>query len=452
MKDFQLRDSQGEPEDVSNVWEDASSMPSVNLVGFIPVRDHQGVNKPLEIHVNDIGFICHPMSLEDSTGEASTGGEAAKVTSFNVVFAVSRKALQKDKVDVLKKCILQISTVLKREEQRIGYLSKECQKMFKVRETWLRAQTLGPEQRPDHSMLCTTLLDTSTLALELSRIYDGLNEDGYFYVKIGNWITLSLTLNPPVATLSLMPFQTILVTSPTLTLPPDASPDIVRFIQACKPSKSFQDMQMELNLSLAQIYRMAAHVLYWQLGKVISTMKTQNVYCINPKCAISKSLKDQFTVDFPGLSLLQELKRFSFPKPVKDHLLEISMSPKLFSEVLVWFLRRDLVIQLFTYLLLSLPNVQQNEEKLPSTVRELMDDDGMALLTEEELNYISEVASEKTSLDMVFRRLCYYARGSYHIDEIAWRENILYEDIEKILTNPKYQCIVTFQTESDTCV
>jgi hypothetical protein len=64
------------------------------------------------------------------------------------------------------------------------------------------------------------------------------------------------------------PYQSLLVINPS-ALPADASPDLLKFASVCKPSKSFQDLQMELNVPLSQIFRMSAHLLYWRVGKVV---------------------------------------------------------------------------------------------------------------------------------------------------------------------------------------
>ena len=458
MKQFELRDSP-EPEDSVEVWDDPYAMPSVNLVGFIPVRDGLLLNKPFEVHVNNTAFLGHPMSIEreqeeeeeedeEEEGPSEKTEEAIKLGSFNLVVAFSSKSLSKAQIELLRKSMYQLSCVIKREELRTSYLARECQTLFKVRDNWLRSQSLPPEERPGHAALSESLMACSTLAKELRHAYEGLSENGFSFVRVNNWVAVSMSINvtPPYPTYPLRPFQAMLITNRSTILPPDSSPDLLRFVQSCKPSKSFQDMQMELNLPLAQIYRMAAHLLYWRIGKVVSTMKTQNVYCINPKCNITEDLVEQFSADFSDLSLLDQLKRFSTAKPVKEHLTEITISHKLFSEVLVWFLRKEMVIQLFTFLLLSIPTTGSRSNQERDT--EPSDQEKNAL-SEQELEHIEQIAEEQTPMDQLFVRLCHYARGRHHIDEIVWRENILFEDVEEVLSNPKYQCIVTFQTESE---
>ena len=61
--------------------------------------------------------------------------------------------------------VQQISTVLKREEERTGYMTEQCRGMFRVREQWLRAhQTMDVDSRPSHEQLTRDLLEVSSLA------------------------------------------------------------------------------------------------------------------------------------------------------------------------------------------------------------------------------------------------------------------------------------------------
>ena len=370
--------------------------------------------------------------------------------SFNVVLAVS--PCPEEQMEMFRRCVQQISTVCKREEERVGYLTEQCRAMFRVRETWLRAQQLpAVDQRPSHSDLANNLLSSSSLAREFAHIFEGLKTDGIAHVKIGGWTTLSLSLTPinSYPSYPIRPYQTLLITNASL-VPADASPDLLRFVSVCKPSKSFQDLQMELNLPLSQIFRMSAHLLYWKVGKIVSTMTTSNVYSINPALTVSFALVQQFEADFPSLPpLLRQLERFSVPKPLKDHLADISFSHKQFSDVLVWMLRRDVVVQLLTYLVLIVPESFSADRVLDVVEADRHEGADLpankARLSSLEAAYVSSITAEKTPLDLLFLRLCSYAHGGHHIDEIVWRENISPNDVHAVLGNPKYFALSKIQ-------
>ena len=355
-------------------------------------------------------------------------------------------------MEMLRRCVSQISTVLKREEERTGYMTEQCRTMFAVREKWLHAQHLKEDERPSHNDLSENLLSSSSLARELGGIYDSLARHGIVLVKLGGWTTLSLSLDSisTYPSSPIRPYQTLLITNPS-RVPPDSSPDLLRFVGFCKPSKSFQDMQIELNVPLSQIFRMAAHLMYWKIGKIVSTMTTTNVYCIDPKAKITGDLARQFQVDFPSFDLLSEIERFGLHKPLKEHLAEISMTHKQFSDVLVWLLRHNLLMQLFMYLVLIIPEsfayeLNWEQDILIEEESELQKGSKVKL-SETEKSYIDSVTAAKTSQDLLFIRLCNYAHGGHHLDEIVWRENLTHESVSEVLQDPKYAALTQLQHE-----
>ncbi len=465
MSHFKLRDSaNAHSAEVTEMdWRDPFSMPSVNLVGFLPVNELR--DQPMQIAINETVFLGYPTSLRpvEFSESASAAGEKEKIDedlaplvlgSFNVVFAV--KHFAEDEMQLLRRCVAQICTVCKREEERVGYLTEQCRAMFGVREAWLRAQqNADMKSRPSHSDLAANLLSSSSLARELEQIYVGLSGEGIAHVKIGGWTTLSLSLSSisDYPSFPIRPYQTLLITNPSL-VPADASPELLRFVSVCKPSKSFQDLQMELNLPLSQIFRMAAHLLYWRIGKIVSTMATTNIYCIHPSLTISQHLVRQFEEEFPALpSLLRQLERFSVPKPLKDHLADISFSHKQFSDILVWMLRRDVVLQLCVYLQLIVPESFAAANSGISANSDLSLSDaanGPAPLPADkvklsalELAFVQSITTERTPLDLLFLRLCAYAHGGHQLDEVMWRENISHNDVQAVLTCPKYCALST---------
>lgn len=183
---------------------------------------------------------------------------------------------------------------------------------------------------------------------------------------------------------------------------------------------------------------------------------------------------------------MKQLKQFSFPKTVREQLGQITVTQKQFSDILVWMLRRDVLLQLYTYLMLIIPESfdmenaasgksvaltaaaaanapsapvaasaeagRANSSSLVANNDDAVADEDMfpaakTKLSPYELAFVNSIAAEKTALDLLFLRLCYYGRGRHHLDEIVWRENITHQDIENVLQNPKYSCLLRVQLE-----
>ena len=397
-------------------------------MGFIPVSELK--DQPMQVNVNTTAFLGYPTSLNPKkSGKEDEDDSVLLLDAFNLVFAVQWRRCSPEMIEMLRRCVFQISTVLKREEERVSYLTEQCGKMFKVRDKWLQAQQ--EETKPSHADLGSELLKSSSLAEELAAIYAGLSRGENAHVKINNWITLSLSVNSISAypSLPIRPYETMLIIHPEL-VPPDSSPDLLRFVGFCRPSKSFQDMQIELNIPLAQIFRMAAHLLYWKIGRIVTTMTTSSVYVVQSQPhLVTADVKRQFAAEFDNLDLLQQLQRFSMAKSVKQHLSEISVSSKQFSEILVFLLKKDLVVQVFTYLMLIIPQQPQDgafelvlDEQKSNKVK----------FSESEKAHLEELTKDKTPLDLLFLRLCAYGHGNHHLDEIVWRENLTLKDVEAV--------------------
>lgn len=89
------------------------------------------------------------------------------------------------------------------------------------------------------------------------------------------------------------------------SLPTDASPALKRMIQMYNPLKSLQTLAADTDLSLAQIFQLTGHLVYWAKATVIYPLCESNVYVISPDAVISNQLMESFTDQFPELNLLQ---------------------------------------------------------------------------------------------------------------------------------------------------
>ena len=125
----------------------------------------------------------------------------------------------------------------------------------------------------DAQTLIDVCLSRSLLACELKDIYHKLNEDGWAHFSLNRWMPLSIVLRDPSAYPStpIRPYHTLLLledeSSVLSTLPTDASPQVALLVEKCNAMKSFQNLHDESGISLAHIFRMSAHLVYWGKGR-----------------------------------------------------------------------------------------------------------------------------------------------------------------------------------------
>ena len=59
-------------------------------------------------------------------------------------------------------------------------------------------------------------------------------------------------------------------------------------IRVCAHGTSLDELQYILDCSMAQIYRLAAHLIYWRKAKLIDQIRVSNVYVVAPGSSINQ--------------------------------------------------------------------------------------------------------------------------------------------------------------------
>jgi hypothetical protein len=203
---------------------------------------------------------------------------------FHVVFAMTD--CEKDEVDLIyEHCLLKITSCLKYEQLRRGYVRSETELMLNLRDKYQQGVA-------GFSDLMEETLKQSSLASTLRMVYNALNNNGPNHLIVNNSSRLSIqpdleilrligkpvisgTFKTPFPTLR--PYHGILLLFDAdeilKRLLPDSSPLLIRFIQSGTTTSSFEQMQSILDCSLSQIYKLAAHLHYWGQARIIQSMK-----------------------------------------------------------------------------------------------------------------------------------------------------------------------------------
>ncbi|KAG0346038.1 Nitrogen permease regulator-like 3 [Podila humilis] len=141
-------------------------------------------------------------------------------------------------------------------------------------------------------------------------------------------------------------------------IPLDANPTLVKLVQILVPYQCLDELQYILDCSMAQIYRLASHLIYWRKAKLIDQIRISNVYVVAPQAGVNESVVTEFSQHFPTLSLPTILHELSTPKAYKAHIPGAGKDKEvqtLYLEMLTYLIRKDLVVQLHTYILILVP-------------------------------------------------------------------------------------------------
>lgn len=472
-------------------------------------------------------------------------GAPFELSTFQVVFVVS--GASGADLEALSAASTRLAVALKHEQLRDSYLSDQLRVIHRTRALWWSNRT-SSSASVNEVDLVESLSSASSLVRELIDLYDGLKSSGNARLLVNNWVDVSISIRSPPPLLlksftttyhrspmsqkfdsdtlnSLRPYHTILLLttsyhlSPATSrdeptdsghwiraaradaeaalleeLPADCSPILRALVASTNPFKSFEALQVEMDVPIMDIYRAAAHLVAWGKGRIIETLSRYHVYVLtppappggvvppgfNPAPTITQDLVDVFQNLSTGVSfsLPLVLDYFKEPRPLHDHVAHLNSTQQL--EVLymvIWLLQRGLIHQLHTLVFLAVPRpemsrlssipkpsllqVPANPSSASATSLSSSSSSssspvngppqmpaksplaprvpfyGVRELAEWEAEYLSSEQFQKNKPTLALRslrKLCPYFRGKHSVEEIIRSANVSRSEIASILS------------------
>ncbi|KAL6443473.1 hypothetical protein ACFW04_001568 [Cataglyphis niger] len=426
-----------------------------------------------ELKVNDVRFVGHPtLVLSRSLKEVNSS------MLFNIVFALQAQASYS-----IVRCYYDLSKrlgiALRHEERRCGFLTDELKIMVSTHDE-IAGRSEG-ESDCDESPY-ELILQRSLLARGLKSVFSNLSTSGIVSIVINKWIQVrfclpqkvhqshkkGLLIDPEIIDRclnSLRPYHGILLLTEPLdlleSLQIDCSPALKRLIQMYNPLKSLQTLAANSDLTLAQVFQLTGHLVYWAKATIIYPLCESNVYVISPDAVLTSQLLDSFSEHFPGVCLLQVISDFSLPTSISQKLNPLSQPHQQTQlvKIIIWLLKNHLLLQLHTYVRyiptayghLSLDTKDQETcdadviEKSGSTwslneipkgtPTEMKKELSLADKKDALYDYQSEDYDIPSDDKKLLDRLCHlgYFNGGYHLEEIMYLENIRRSQLLQLL-------------------
>lgn len=349
-----------------------------NLFGTVKHRlcDHK-----FELKIDNVRFVGHPTLVDKHR--------------FHVVFALKANA-QHDVVDSYHELSQHISIALRSEERRCKYFTRQSKIMMSCHDEFAVSLTnqsndnaISKYNQHHHRNHCyqssspsspyKLILKKCQLANELKRIFLQLCNEGIVSIKLNQWINLNFCLSQkvhrrlvasPSAPLitpaniklclkKLRPYHTflLLIDMDVLlkSLPHDVSPSFVRLIKISNPLKNLLELSADADITLSQIFNIVAQLVYWGKATIIFPLCESNHYMLHPSAstAVDSKMKMDFEEQFVGESLLQLMSKFSLGVSLGQfkNPLDSSDQESKFVQIIVWMLRKRLLLQLHMYAL-----------------------------------------------------------------------------------------------------
>lgn len=302
----------------------------------------------------------------------------------------------------------------------------------------------------DDPLLVEACLRRSSLARALRRVYLDLAAGSAVHLMLNGWMPLSLSLRDqnPHPTVPIRPYNALLLLEDEATvlaaMPPDASPQLRELIRVATPLKSFHDLHALSGIPLAQILRLAAHLVYWDKARIVATITKHSTYKVAPSADIDPTgpLAHAFMNKFRH-PLPEILAEFSLMKRLQKRLqaLERGEETKEYIRMVIWLLRHDFLVQLHTHVYLVLPA----EVALPAEPPAAGDAAGaapgvwhsaggrpFASFPEATQRYLRGLAADEAVL-RTFATLVPYFDGRFSLEEMMWREGVVRPALVNVL-------------------
>ena len=316
-------------------------------------------------------------------------------------------------------------------------------------------------------------LARSQLAKDIVQIFHDICDHGAVDIAVNGWLGLNYCFPHKIHKLDrdimidtekfnsyvrrIKPYHTLLLVDAVKesekdilikSLPFDASPVLLRLIKSSSPVKNFQTLCQDADISLSQIFRIVAHLMYWAKCIVIYPLAENNVYVVAESAPTEMNCRhaEEFGRKFPKHSLHQVLQRFSFPLTLGDYRSPLMNDRQIeHTHIVHWLMRNRFIKQLHTFIYM----VPMYDKDLLDGVADetAIGDDGMhksvkefyqrhhlriaekrifdSFSREEQLSLMKICLSHVEREDLVFfLNLSKYFRGEHHLENIMYYENV----------------------------
>mmetsp|Transcript_32033 Transcript_32033/g.124736 ORF Transcript_32033/g.124736 Transcript_32033/m.124736 type:complete len:445 (+) Transcript_32033:912-2246(+) len=278
----------------------------------------------MDITIDRLRFIGYPLLLPSSNPNSKPDRTVQHdIKSFNVVFTVNRSELLKNRGPLhmptaCSRASKVIGIALRYEEMRCGYLSEQVE--------LLKTGSFSHNQAS--SSQCN-------LSMVLTETFESLRSSLITRVFVNGWLEVSLP--PPYEPIEpsdrepIRPYQTMLpidsdVSKLEALLPRGTSQVVRTLLREANPCKSFQDLEVEIDIPLETLLMAAGTLVEWHLGIISETISKHNVYVVSPTADIAVGSPLYFEFEkFSGnvrdrrWSLPGLLLQFSAPQTLEKH-------------------------------------------------------------------------------------------------------------------------------------
>jgi hypothetical protein len=414
-----------------------------------------------------------------STVTAPVSASTSPMTVFHLVFALETPkddAYHKSVKQMYDSVVSQLTFALTYEQARSDFVWKQCEMILDLK---TKAITNGTQ----FVALWNQIKQTSDLAQVMARTFEAISKNEIAHLLINKHIHLSLGLPSEMSTavlpadgedgppflssalsfghslddstadpLVLPHWALLLLDEPDAILaaaPPGASPLLVKFLKAVKPTLSFNQLAEATKISLHDVSTLAHHLVHWRCALPIAPLHPRRLYTVSPISPIQKLPRHSalFSQRFPTVpslpKLLSMLSRKAVPWgaliPSKDH-------RSLYLEVLTWMMRERWLIEIRTFVWVRVRKEIKEQVAAERQAEEAIDSKELPTVWEdsiitdpysagiEERLWLQKIASTRSAQERkLFDRVVKYFNGKHAMEKVLVREGLHKKTLRRCL-------------------
>lgn len=348
-----------------------------SLESLLIPKSPEDCHKPFIVSIDCLRFLGYPFQPDTKCKNM-----------YNIVFVVLRDT-EHHIVESLINLSTRMSIALAYEERTNSYITKNLDVINRFyREADIPTKShINPHKIEEldvsiieHCPFSEMIAEIDSLAANLSEVYDSIKHNLYANVLIDRTINFSFfiqlnEIQDNIIRTTVAPFESfVILEDPNdikKSLHHDSYPSLIKLLDLPRPYfRSLRDIAYGINLDYEEVCRAVLALVRWRKALIVYPIVSTNEYMVSHAVAISKYPEHdvKFREEFPSFKFYEELSKFSVRKSLSEILdcFKDKETIDTYKLIVVWFLRRKLLVQLFAHVYIKPAHDSVPEKSCPS--------------------------------------------------------------------------------------
>ena len=346
-----------------------------SLESLLIPRTPDCCHRPFRVSVDSLVFLGYPFQPDSEVK-----------SQYNIIFVVERDT-EPHIMESLINLSTRMSVAYAYEERNNSYISENLDMIGRYyREADIPTREhINPHEIDEmeisiveHCPFSEMIDEEDSLPANLSEVFDSIKHDLSAKVLINKTINFSFFIqlheaqNCSIKT-SVAPFESFIILEDHVeikkNLNHDSCPGLIKLLDLPRPYfRSLRDIAFSIDLDYREVCRAVLALVRWRKALIVYPVVSTNEYMVSHAVPICKYPEHDeiFREEFPGFNFYDELSKFSVRKSLSEILdcFKDKETIESYKMIVVWLLRRKLLVQLFAHVYIKPAHDSSSETKL----------------------------------------------------------------------------------------